>query len=68
MGWGQQSGRVRVKDRVGHSSVRRDRASTQAAARQALEDAHGYVHEGAEIEEQVVEGVDRQATSLVCIF
>lgn len=51
-----------------HSSVRRDCASAQAAARQALEDAHGYVHEGAEIEEQVVEGVDRQATSLICIF
>lgn len=33
------------------SSVRRDGASTQAAARQALEDAHGDVHERAEIEE-----------------
>lgn len=32
-------------------SVRRDGASAQAAARQALEDAHGDVHERAEIEE-----------------
>lgn len=50
------------------SSVRWDGASAQAAARQALEDAHGDVHEGAEIEEQVVESVDRQATSLVCVL
>ncbi len=50
------------------SSVRRDGASAQAVACEALEDAHGDVHERAEIEEQVVESVDRQATSLICIL
>lgn len=50
------------------SSVRGNGASTQAAACQALEDAHGDVHERAEIEEQVVEGVDRQAPSFICIL
>lgn len=50
------------------SSVGRDGASAQAAARQALEDAHGDVHERAKIEEQVVECVDRQASGLICIF
>lgn len=49
-------------------SVWRDGASAQAATRQALEDAHGDVHERAEIEQQVVKGVHRQATSLIRIL
>lgn len=60
-GWGGQDG---MRPR----SVRWDGASAQAAARQALEDAHGDVHEGPEIEEQVVESVDRQSASLICIL
>lgn len=62
-GGGQQTGRVRTP-----SSVRGDGASTQTAACQALEDVHRDVHERAEIEEQVVEGVDRQATGLICVL
>lgn len=49
-------------------SVGGDGASAQAAARQALEDAHGDVHEGPKVEEQVVEGVDGQAARLVGVL
>lgn len=52
----------------GGVSVGRDGASAQAAARQALEDAHGDVHEGPKVEEQVVEGVDGQAAGLVGVL
>lgn len=52
----------------GQVSVGRDGASAQAAARQALEDAHGDVHEGAKVEEQIVEGVDGQAAGLVRVL
>lgn len=50
------------------SSVWRKGAPAQAAARQALEDAHGDVHERSEIKEQVVESVDRQPAGLVGVL
>lgn len=43
-------------------------ASAQAVACQAFEDAHGYVHQRAEVKEQVVEGVHRQTSGFISIF
>ena len=49
-------------------SVGGDGAAAEAAAGQALEDAHGHVHQRPHVEQQVVEGVHRQAARLVRVL